>query len=65
MAWECLKQGGGGRFAPDEKCIKDLYLGKKKSEPTFFVDLLSYLSCQMKWYEHKSLLAYFVDEHRL
>ena len=28
-----------------------------------FTDLLSYLSYQIKWYEHKSLLTYSEDVH--
>ena len=40
-------------------------LGKEKMKPTFFYRSFSYLSCQIKWYEHKSLLTYSVDVHWL
>ena len=50
---------GGYGFAPDEECLK--FLSWKEEHGTYFViDILSYLSYQIKWYEQKSLLTYFV-----
>ena len=49
----------GYGFAPDEECLK--FLSWKEEDGTYFIiDLLSYLSYQIKWYEHKSSLTYFV-----
>ena len=46
-------------FTPDEECLK--FLSWKEEDGTYFIiDLLSYLSYQIKWYEHKSLVTYFV-----
>ena len=44
-------------FAPDEECLKFL---EEEDGTHFIIDLLSYLSYQIKWYEHKSSLTYFV-----
>ena len=50
---------GGYGFALDEECLK--FLSWKEEHGTYFViDTLSYLSYQIKWYEQKSLLTYFV-----
>ena len=50
---------GGYGFAPNEECVK--FLSWKEEDGTYFIiDLLSYLSYQIKWYEHKSSLTYFV-----
>ena len=38
---------------------------KGKDETYIFHRSFSYLSCQIKWYEHKSLLTYSVDVHWL
>ena len=49
----------GYGFAPDEKWLK--FLSWKEEDGTYFIiDLLSYLSYQIKWYEHKRSLTYFV-----
>ena len=53
-------------FAPDEDCVK--FLSWKEEDGTYFIIyylptlliFLSYLSYQIKWCEHKSLVTYFV-----
>ena len=50
---------GGYGFATNEECVK--FLSWKEEDGTYFIiDLLSYLSYQIKWYEHKSSLTFFV-----
>ena len=46
--------------------MRQTFLSWKIEDGTYiFVDLLSYLWYQIKWYEHKSLLTYSEDVHRL